>query len=230
MADPLEKRLSGKFVVFDGPDGCGKTTQLTQLITRLEADAKTAASPLTVRRVREPGGTTIGEEVRKILLSPEHENMDVHCEMLLYMASRAQLVAQQIKPALAAGECVFADRFVSSTLAYQGGGGGLDLDQILAVAGAAVAASKQNAGVWPHLTLVFDLDVDVAMARLNPQASAGLFQDRIEQRAKDYFQRVRENYLWQAKTWPERYRIIDAGKSIPQVEKQVWKMLNDFFS
>jgi len=230
MSDLLEKRLSGKFVVFDGPDGCGKTTQLTQLITQLEAEGKRTSSPVSIRRVREPGGTTIGEEVRKILLSPEHDNMDVHCEMLLYMASRAQLVAQQIKPALAAGECVFADRFVSSTLAYQGGGGGLDMEQILAVAGAAVGASKQHPGMWPHLTLVFDLDVDVAMGRLNPQQSAGLFQDRIEQRAKDYFERVRENYLWQAKQWPERYRIIDAGKSIPQVEKQVWKTLNEFFA
>ena len=226
MPDDLSKLLSGKFIVFDGPDGCGKTTQMDLLIARLEK----GQGRLKVRRLREPGGTRIGEEVRKVLLSKEHENMDVHCEMLLYMASRAQLVAEQIKPALSAGECVLADRFASSTLAYQGGGGGLDLTQILAVAQAAVGASKSDQGTWPHLTIIFDLDVDVAMARLNPQQTAGLFADRIEQRAKDYFQRVRENYLWQAKQWPERYCVVDAGKTVAQVEKQVVAALNGFFA
>ena len=118
MPDTTLQLLSGYFVVFDGPDGCGKTTQLKALITRLETEG------IKVRRLREPGGTAIGEQIRKILLSPENEAMDVRCEMLLYMASRAQLVYEQIKPALAAGECVVSDRFASSTLAYQGGGRG----------------------------------------------------------------------------------------------------------
>ena len=225
MSEDLTAKLSGKFVVFDGPDGCGKTTQLEILMARLTKQAP----DLKVRRLREPGGTRIGEEIRKLLLSTDHENMDVHCEMLLYMASRAQLVAEQIKPALAAGECVVSDRFASSTLAYQGGGGGLDLQQILDVAKTAVAASDTSPGIWPHLTVIFDLDVDVAMARLHPRQSAGLFADRIEQRAVDYFQRVRENYLWQAKQWPERYRVVDAGKTIAQVEKQVKSTIDDFF-
>lgn len=231
--------LSGKFIVFDGPDGCGKTTQLKSLITRLEA------REIKVRRLREPGGTPIGEQIRDILLSTTNKDMDVRCEMLLYMASRAQLVHDQIQPALAAGECVLADRFASSTLAYQGGGGGMPVEQIRQVAEIAVA------GTWPDLTVIFDLDTDEAMARLNPlwdaKGAAGgakarrknadqnpLFsdadlKDRIEQRARDYFQRVRENYLWQARQWPDRYRIIDAAKSIPQVEKQVLKTLDDFF-
>jgi len=232
------QQLSGKFIVFDGPDGCGKTTQLKALITRLEGEG------LKVRRLREPGGTSIGEQIREVLLSTKNKDMDVRCEMLLYMASRAQLVHEQIKPALAAGECVVADRYASSTLAYQGGGGGMDLMHIRAVAEIAVD------GVWPDLTIVFDLDTDEAMARLNPlwdggnaapgkprRKSAdqpGLFsdedvKDRIEQRARDYFQRVRENYLWQVQQWPQRYRIVDASKSIPQVEKQVTKTLEEFF-
>lgn len=209
--------LAGKFIVFDGPDGCGKTTQLQLLITRLEQ------SGVKVRRLREPGGTPIGEQIRQVLLSTHNEGMDLRCEMLLYMACRAQLVHDQIKPALAAGECVVADRFASSTLAYQGGGGGMSLERIMEVAAIAVD------GVWPDLTILFDLDTDQAMARLNPQASSGLFQDRIEQRARDYFQRVRENYLWQAKQWPQRYRTVDAGKTIAQVEKQVAKTLDEFF-
>jgi dTMP kinase len=150
--------------------------------------------------------------------------MDVRCEMLLYMASRAQLVQEQIKPALAAGQCVVADRYASSTLAYQGGGGGMSAAEIQEVAAIAVD------GVWPDLTVVFDLDVDQAMARLHARnVSGGQSHDRIEQRARDYFERVRQNFLWQAKQWPDRYRIVDAGKSIDQVETQVHTVLQDFF-
>jgi dTMP kinase len=210
--------LAGKFIVFDGPDGCGKTTQLAALIACLQSQG------LAVRRLREPGGTPIGDQIREILLSTENENMDVRCEMLLYMASRAQLVQEQIKPALAAGQCVVADRYASSTLAYQGGGGGMSGEQIQQVAAIAVD------GVWPDLTVVFDLDVDQAMARLNARnVSGGQSHDRIEQRARDYFERVRQNFLWQAKQWPDRYRIVDAGKSIDQVETQVQTVLRDFF-
>jgi dTMP kinase len=213
--------LAGKFIVFDGPDGCGKTTQLHAIIARLQKDG------LAVRRLREPGGTPIGDQIRDILLATKNEAMDLRCEMLLYMASRAQLVHDQIRPALAAGECVLADRFASSTLAYQGGGGGMSADHILQVAHIAVD------GHWPDLTVVFDLDIDQAMARLNPQESGatagGLFHDRIEQRARDYFERVRENFLWQSRQWPERYRIVDAGKNISQVEKQVRKVIGEFF-
>jgi dTMP kinase len=211
-------RLAGKFIVFDGPDGCGKTTQLKMLIARLEI------AGVMVRRLREPGGTEIGDQIREILLATKNEAMDVRCEMLLYMASRAQLVQEQIKPALAEGECVVTDRYASSTLAYQGGGGGMSTEHILQVAGIAVD------GFWPDLTVIFDLDVDEAMVRLNARGSAeGLFQDRIEQRARDYFLRVRENYLWQAKHWPERYRVVDAGRSITEVEKQVQGVLEEFF-
>jgi len=225
--------LAGKFIVFDGPDGCGKTTQLKTLIARLEG------AGVKVRRLREPGGTPIGEQIRDLLLSPKNQGMDLGCEMLLYMASRAQLVHDQIRPALAAGECVVADRYASSTLAYQGGGGGMSLEHILQVAQVAVAET------WPDLTILFDLDTDQALARINPLWNGGktrgkhaeqtaLFQDahvkdRIEQRARDYFQRVRQNYLWQAAQWPQRYRVVDAGKTIPQVEKQVARVLAEFF-
>jgi dTMP kinase len=244
MTDDSLRQLSGKFIVFDGPDGCGKTTQLRMLIAKLNDIG------IKVRRLREPGGTPIGEQIRDLLLSTKNAEMDVRCEMLLYMASRAQLVHEEILPALAAGECVVADRFASSTLAYQGGGGGVPKEQILDVAKVAVG------NTWPNLTVIFDLDTDEAMERINPLGSPkatapggpvggpgrkrgdekqhALFsdadmKDRIEQRARDYFERVRENYLWQAKEWPDRYRVVDAGKTIPQVEKQVMKVLKEFF-
>ena len=243
MADASLQVLSGKFIVFDGPDGCGKTTQLRTLI------AKVQEAGVKVRRLREPGGTPVGEQIRELLLSTKTQNMDVRCEMLLYMASRAQLVQEEILPALKAGQCVVSDRFASSTLAYQGGGGGMSVESILDVAKVAVG------GTWPDLTVIFDLDTAVAMERINPLYSAkaanggavggpgrrrgdekqsALFsdadvKDRIEQRARDYFERVRENYLWQLKQWPERYRKVDASKAITSVEKQVMKVLMEFF-
>ena len=222
--------LAGKFIVFDGPDGCGKTTQMKMLQEAL-TDAQ-----VPVLRVREPGGTPIGEQIRELLLSTKTEGMHMTTEMLLYMASRAQLVEQEIKPALAAGKVVLADRFASSTIAYHGGGGGLSVEGILAVADVAVS------NVWPDLTIVFDLPIEAAMQRLNPLHGkrtkpshtlslfeASLLHDRIEQRDREYFERVRASYLEQAKRWPERYRVVDASRTVPQVYKEVIKTLEGYF-
>lgn len=221
--------LKGKFVVFDGPDGCGKTTQMKSLH---EAASKEG---IKVRRFREPGGTPIGEHIRELLLSDKGDGMDLRCEMLLYMASRAQLVQQQIKPALEAGEFVLADRYASSTIAYQGGGGGLSTAAIMQVAEIAVN------GIWPDLTVIFDLPLEESFRRqgLVKETSHGpktgnlfdtsLLQDRIEQRAQDYFERVRHSYLEQAKKWPERYRVVDASKNIGQVTRQVNKVIKEIF-
>lgn len=185
-------RLRGRFLVFDGPDGSGKTTQFHRFC-RLASDGG-----LPVVEVREPGGTAVGEQVRRILLDPANEDMDLRCEMLLYMASRAQLVNQKIAPALAAGRLVVADRFISSTLAYQGAAGGLSTADIEAVAAVAVGRCM------PDLVLVFDVDQATAAARLSP------LLDRIEQRGADFHARVRQGYLDQARQHPERYRVIDA--------------------
>ena len=143
--------LGGCFVVFDGPDGSGKSTQFR----RFADIARTAG--VDVVEVREPGGTAIGEKIRAILLDPANAEMTTRSEMLLYMASRAQLYEQRIAPAIAAGALVLADRFVSSTLAYQGTAGGIDEEEILAVG--KVATGNH----WPDLTVVFDVDTDVAM-------------------------------------------------------------------
>lgn len=228
MSLPPYQKLAGKFIVLDGPDGCGKTTQMRLLIDKLEK------ANLKVKRLREPGGTNIGEQIRELLLSTKSEGMDMRCEMLLYMASRAQLVQQEIKPALARGECVIADRFASSTIAYQGGGGGLSTEAIMQVA--EIAVDK----VWPDLTIIFDLDIEASLQRLNPlqgksQGTMGLFEsvhlkDRIEQRERAYFERVRKSYLDQLERWPDRYRKVDAAKSVKQVEAQVTAILRDFLA
>ncbi|MCC5828521.1 MAG: dTMP kinase [Phycisphaeraceae bacterium] len=184
--------MAGRFLVFDGPDGSGKSTQFRRFSALLQD------SGVVTCEVREPGGTVIGERIREMLLDPSHQEMDLRCEMLLYMASRAQLMAQRIRPALAAGQCVLADRFISSTLAYQGTAGGLDRREILDVGRIAIADQ------WPDLVVVFDVDEKTAAARLSP------LLDRIEQRGAAYHQRVRQGYLDQVRRQPQRHRVIDS--------------------
>jgi dTMP kinase len=203
-------RLRGRFVVFDGPDGSGKTTQFHRFC-HLASDAG-----LPVVEVREPGGTAIGEQVRRILLDPANEDMDLRCEMLLYMASRAQLVSQKIAPALETGQLVVADRFISSTLAYQGAAGGLDLAAIEAVAAVAVGRCM------PDLVLVFDVDQATAAGRLSP------LLDRIEQRGADFHARVRQGYLDQAGRHPDRYRVIDATADADTVFSRLLAAVRDW--
>src|SRR5262249_1808574 len=142
------------FLVFDGPDGSGKSTQFA----RFASWCREQGVPIT--EVREPGGTSIGEQIRTILLDPRNDRMDLRCEMLLYMASRAQLIVERIRPALAQGHLVLADRFISSTLAYQGAGGGLPPEYILEVGKVAVGDT------WPQVTVIFDVDEATAAERL----------------------------------------------------------------
>jgi dTMP kinase len=186
------RALGGRFIVFDGPDGSGKSTQFRRF-----ADAARAGG-VTVVETREPGGTSIGEKIRAVLLDPENSDMMLRTEMLLYMASRAQLFEQTIKPALARGALVLADRFTSSTLAYQGCAGGLTEDEILAVG--EIATGNR----WPDLTVVFDVETTVAMSRLSP------LLDRMERKSIDFHRCVRESYLAQARRWPDRYRVVDS--------------------
>lgn len=193
-------RLRGRFVVFDGPDGSGKSTQLSRFAERCER------ADVPVCLVREPGGTAIGERVREILLDESAGDMSPRCEMLLYMASRAQLVAERIRPALARKDLVLADRFVSSTLAYQGAAGGVPESAIDAVAQAACEEIR------PDLTVIFDADDRTASARL------GAAKDRIESRDAAYRERVRAGYLDLARREPERAVVIDASPAADDVE------------
>lgn len=187
------RALAGRFVVFDGPDGSGKSTQLGRF------SAAVRAAGTEVVEVREPGGTAIGEKIRELLLDPQNAEMTLRTEMLLYMASRAQLYEQRIAPALASGAMVLADRFVSSTLAYQGAAGGMDEGEILAVG--EVATGNH----WPDLTVVFDVSTEVAMRRLSP------LLDRMEQKGAEFHARVRAGYLAQARRWPQRYLVVDSS-------------------
>jgi dTMP kinase len=197
----------GKFIVFDGGEGCGKSTQVKLLKAALEA---TGAQVLLVR---DPGTTRIGEMIRGILLNPDHDEIAMRCEMLLYMAARAQMMAAVIQPALDSGKIVISDRFVSSTLSYQLGGDGLTADDIRATAEVAIK------GRWPDLTIILDMPVEKSLARVQRA------KDRIEQRPLEYHQQVRKNYLAQAAAMPGRYRVIDADRPPDLVHIDVMKAI-----
>lgn len=206
--------LRGKFIVFDGGEGCGKSTQAHLLKETLET------AGLSVLLVRDPGTTRIGELIRKILLNPDHTEMGMRCEMLLYMAARAQMMTETILPALAKGVFVVSDRFVSSTLAYQVGGEGLTAADITAVGQIAVHNR------WPDLTIILDMDVE--SSRVKPKftlfpddPNAGVEKDRIEQRSLEYHKQVRQNYLQQAKDQPSRYRVIEADREKAVVHAEI---------
>lgn len=198
----------GRFIVLDGPEGCGKSTQAQLLLAHLKSTAQNAIL------VRDPGTTTIGEQIRAILLNSAHTEMNMRCEMLLYMAARAQMMGEVILPALDSGQTVICDRFVSSTLAYQLGGDGLTADDIRKVAAIAIRDR------WPDLTIILDLPVDKAMARINRQ------KDRIEQRSREYHEQVRKNYLSQASADPKHYRVIPADRPQEAVQADIWKQVS----
>jgi dTMP kinase len=197
----------GRFIVLDGTEGCGKSTQARMLYDRLARSGGAGH----VLLVREPGTTRIGEQVRAILLDPAHAEMNMRCEMLLYMAARAQMMAETVLPALAQGKTVISDRFVSSTLAYQLGGDGLTAAEIRAVADTAIR------GRWPDLTVLLDLPAAASLARVNRA------KDRIEQRPMEYHERVRTNYLAQAAADPAHFRVIDAARDPEAVHEDVWR-------
>lgn len=200
----------GLFITFEGIDGSGKTTQYNLLGGRLRRCG------LDVVCVREPGSTAVGEEIRSILLSRDDRPMTLLTEALLYAAARSQLVREVIAPALESGKVVLCDRFLDSSLAYQGHAGGLGVDTVMAVNAAAVQ------GVRPHLTLVFDLSVSEALRR-----ERGRKADRIESRGVEYLQRVREYYLELAREEPDRVRVIPAARDIAEIAADVYRVVRE---
>src|SRR5436190_22999237 len=213
--------LHGKFIVFDGPEGCGKSTQAHML------DHKLREMGYVVELYRDPGSTKIGEEIRHILLNPENQEMGMRCEMLLYMAARAQMIKQYILPALKDKKVVLCDRFVSSTLAYQLGGDGLTADEIRKVADIAIG------GRWPDLIFILDMPFEKSVKRITPKfmlpfpeevqsdIARELTMDRIEQRPAEYHRKVRKNYLAQASADPKIYRVIKADRTPDAVHAEI---------
>jgi dTMP kinase len=201
--------VSGLFITLEGPEGAGKTTNREFLAERLRAAGRETL--LT----REPGGTPLAERIRELLLAPTDEPMASDTELLLMFAARAQHLDQVIRPALAAGKVVLCDRFTDATYAYQGGGRGLSEARI------AVLEDFVQGTLRPDLTLVFDLPVEVGLAR----AAARGRLDRFEQEGRAFFESVRQTYLRRAAGDPQRYRIIDAGQPLSDVQCQLERLL-----
>ncbi len=203
----------GKFITLEGPEGSGKSTHARSLAERM------AAAGYPVVAARDPGGTPLGEAVRRLLQeAPEGEPMSAEAELCLFLASRAQLVARVILPALERGTHVVCDRFADSTLAYQGYGRGLDLERILAAN--ALAAQR----LTPDLTLLLDIPVDEGMARLHVRnAGDASRRDRIEREALDFHERVRAGFLDLARRWPDRIRRLDASGAPAEVDGEIWR-------
>lgn len=201
--------MSGLFITLEGPEGAGKSTNRDYLAERLES------AGCEVLLTREPGGTPLAERIRELLLEPSAEPMAADTELLLVFAARAQHLAQVIRPALAAGKVVLCDRFTDATYAYQGGGRGLSLERI------ALLENFVQGSLRPDLTLVFDLPVEVGLAR----AAARGRLDRFEQEAQGFFEAVRQTYLARARLAPQRYRLLDAAQPLDAVQAQLDRLL-----
>ncbi|MGD9648864.1 MAG: dTMP kinase [Pirellulales bacterium] len=191
------------FFAFDGVDGAGKSTQIARFVGSLEARGR------AVTLCRDPGGTELGEAIRELLLGHRHAGMALPTEALLYMAARAQLVAEVIRPALDAGRDVVCDRFLLSNVVYQGHAGGLEPENLWTIGRTATG------GLLPDLTFVLDLPAELAWQRLGGQA------DRIESRGVEFQQRVRAGFLAEAQRDPGRIKIIDAQGSEEDVAARV---------
>lgn len=197
--------MAGAFIVLEGPDGAGKTTQARRLASALEARGVDALV------VREPGGTEIGERIREILLDPASEAIDPRAELLLYMASRAQLCREVLGPALAAGRVVIADRFLASSAVYQGLASGLGFEAVLAIGDFATH------GVRPDLTVILDLPAELAAER----AGGRVAKDRIEGRPLAYHVKVCEGYRRYARLAKEPVAIVDASQDPDSVAREL---------
>jgi len=203
--------MKGLFITFEGLDGCGKSTQMDRLAEALRERG------YVVTITREPGGTSLGEDIRRILLDPRHHGMSARAEALLYAAARAHLVENVIRPALMDGQVVLCDRYLDSSLAYQGFGRGLGTDDIITL------------NVWgteclfPDLTVFLDLDDDIRSTRM------AAVPDRLEAENEDFHRRVGEGYRELLMMHPHRIRRVDARGSETEVQARVWGVIEDEF-
>jgi dTMP kinase len=201
---------SGRFITFEGIEGSGKTTQIQMLSNHLEE------SGIDHLLTREPGGTPIGDQIRRLVLDPGNVDMTPICDLLLYAAARAQHIEQVIRPALGAGRLVLCDRFKDATFAYQGYGRGIRLDLIDAL------HDLETLALRPDLTLLFDIDASHALERARDRDSGRPHDEtRFEQQDLEFHERVRSGYLELAQQEPGRFVVIDASGAIDEVHARV---------
>jgi len=204
--------MSGRFITIEGIEGVGKTTNI-EFIEELLRDAEK-----DIVMTREPGGTSLGEDVRELLLGHKHDGMSRDAELLLMFAARAEHLNKVIKPALDADKWVICDRFTDATYAYQGGGRGFDTAPIEAL------ENLVQADLRPDLTLLLDVSVEIGLDRAGKRSEP----DRFEKEKHDFFERVRQCYLQRAKADPDRMIIIDASKPLEEVQSQIHAAVTAF--
>ena len=204
----------GLFVSFEGIEGCGKTTQISKLSSALTA--RGIAHTVT----REPGGTAVGEVVRRILLNSETIHLTPASELLLFYASRSQNIAEKIRPALERGDVVICDRFFDASLAYQGYGRGLPLDFIDGLTGLVCGRNT------PEITILLDIETEAGLARARERNSAqGEDEGRFETEELNFYERVRQGYLELAERNPQRIRVVPAGGTVDEVQSAIRRVL-----
>jgi dTMP kinase len=201
----------GAFITFEGSEGCGKSTQVLRLAARLEQTG------VRVLITREPGGTAIGEKIRDLLqFAPESFAMTAETELLLFEASRSQLVRETIRPALEQGTVVISDRFFDSTTVYQGVARKLEPEIVATLNNFAVGPDR------PDLTIILDVDVATARARMLRRVRPVAVVDRMEQEPIEFYERVCEAYRVLARSEPDRFLLIDGAQSADEIENQIW--------
>ena len=206
--------MRGYFITFEGPDGCGKSTAATGVCEKLKADG------YEVVHTREPGGIEISEDIRNIILDPKNTMMDPKTEALLYAASRRQHLVEKVFPALKQGKIVICERFLDSSLAYQGSGRQLGFDEILNVNLFAID------NTYPDLTIYLDLDEQVGLDRLKDRS----FKDRLDQESIDFHHRVAQGYRQVLERFKDRIAIVDASKNKEEVINESYKLIMDLIN
>jgi len=205
----------GAFITFEGIDGCGKSTQLELAAERLRKES----FPILV--TREPGGTAIAEKIREILISPQNSEMVNECELLMYLAARAQHVREKIIPALKQGFIVLCDRFQEATFAYQGFGRNISLDFLKKI------NSFATGGLMPDLTFIFDISVDLSSARMQKMNKT---KDRLELNDRAFYERISEGYRFLAKSEPQRILLLDGSEQLEKISDQVYCRIKDILT
>ena len=215
----MSKTGRGRLITFEGPEGAGKSTQAAMLISKLEARG------IEVIYTREPGGTKLGEAIRGILqYNAAGEDPCPESEVLLFEASRAQLVRHVIQPALERGAWVLCDRFADSTTAYQGFGRGFSVELMETINRFAIGSAV------PDMTILLDVNVSLGMQRCaKRQVGKKIQYDRIESEAMEFHEKVRQGYLELARRFPERFRKVDAMRLAEPIAEDVWKLVSDAF-
>lgn len=205
---------AGRFITFEGGEGCGKSTQIRLLAERLRAAGK------EVLLTREPGGTALAEKIRSLVREESDDPPNSRAETLLFIASRAQVVESVIRPALASGTWVLCDRFADSTFAYQGYGRGLDLEELKRI------NSFATGGLEPDRTILLNVSPEVSAKRMRArEAATNTDADRMEKAGDSFHSRLRQGFLELAAAEPDRFAVIQADGSVEEVEEAVWNSI-----